>query len=87
MLTPELEILARQLADDIRDRRNGLANEDALAEGVEHRSCARAKKWRDQDRAMIKGMVIALTHILGRPLDMQLAEEFIAGTSTWRAML
>lgn len=69
---------ARALADDIHARRNGLDNEDRLAAGVALSSYARARKWRDQDRARVNGMVIGLTYLLGSPLDMAAAEQFIA---------
>jgi hypothetical protein len=32
-------------------------------------------------------MVTALSHLLGQPPDMHLAEEFITDTPTWRALL
>lgn len=84
-LTPERERIARQLADDIRHTRAGLDNEDRLA--ADHRVHARAKKWRDLDRAKLNGMVIALTFVLGQPRDLQLAEQFIEDSPTWRALL
>jgi hypothetical protein len=79
-LTPELEVMARKLADDIKARRTGLDNEDRLANGIELSHYARAKKYREQDRARVNGMVIALTYMLGSPLDMRLAEQFIEDT-------
>lgn len=87
MLTPEIEERARQLADEIKAQRKGLDEEDAQAAGVVHRSYARAKKYRDQDRAKLRGMVIAISFMLGRPNDVPLAEEFITDSDVWRAML
>jgi hypothetical protein len=78
--------VARGLADEIKHLRTGLDNEDKQAAGVELRHHARAKKWRDQDRAKIQGMVIALSFLLGRPNDVQLAEEFIEDSPVWRAL-
>lgn len=66
-----------RLASEIKHQRIGLRNEDAQAEGIVHRSYARAKKYRDMDRARINGMVIALTYVLGEPLNMAVAEAFI----------
>lgn len=86
-LTDEREKVARQIANEIKHLRTGLAVEDGQAEGIVHRSYARSKKLRDQDRAKIQGMVIAMTYALGRPNDMQLAEQFIADAPTWRALL
>lgn len=89
-LSPDIEERARALADDIKGRRNSLADEDAKADPASRRyqpTYARAKEYRDEDRIRINGMVIALSHLLGRPLDMHLAEEFIADTPTWRALL
>jgi hypothetical protein len=80
------ENVARKLADAVKAQRIGLDNEDALADGIVHRSYARAKKYREQDRARINGMVIALTYVLGKPNDMALAETFIANDPAWRAL-
>lgn len=74
----ETERVARQLASEIRHRRIGLANEDLTAAGIIHRSYARSKKLRDEDRARLNGMVLALTYVLGKPSDMQAAEALIA---------
>lgn len=76
-LTPEIERLARQLADEIKARTRGLNHEDVQAITPGWMNHARARKYRDQDRARVNGMTIALTYLLGRPLDMQLAEKFI----------
>lgn len=75
---PEILAIACALADEIRARRTGLDNEDRQAEGTTLRHYARAKKYREQDRARVNGMVIALSYVLGEPLDMPKAEEFIA---------
>jgi hypothetical protein len=68
---------ATRLANEIKHRRIGLANEDTQAEGTTLRHYARAKKYREQDAARINGMVIALTFALGSPNDMAKAEAFI----------
>lgn len=69
--------LARRLAVDIRARINGLDNEDRLADGEQLRHYARARKYREQDRARVNGMIIGLTYMLGAPLDMAGAQLFI----------
>ncbi len=87
-LPPEIEERARHLADDIKGRRTGLANEELLLIGRgPHTKLCRPAKYRNLDRALINGMVIALTYLLGRPSDMQLAEAFIEDTPTWKALL
>lgn len=86
-LSKEREQIASEIADRIRSERNGLDHEDKLAAGVELRSYARSKKIRDQERARLNGMKLALTYVLGRPYDMQLAEAFITNDPTWEAML
>lgn len=87
-LAPEIEERARQLAHDIKGRRNGLASEELLLIGRgPHTKLCRPAKYRDLDQARINGMVIALTYLLGRPSDMQLAEAFIEDTPAWRALL
>ena len=85
-MDPATEERARELAEAIRHERIGLANEDAQAAGVVHKSYARAAKYRDQDRAKIQGEVIGLTYMMGRPLDIALAEAFIANEPYWRAL-
>lgn len=76
-LTPEIEERARQLADAIRSRRGEVT---AGAPG-------RSSRAREIDGARINGMVIALACVLGRPGDMQLAEQFIDDAPAWRALL
>lgn len=87
-LTEDVEARARELADEIKARQSGLEREEALLiqRGPRTRY-ARAKRDRDAERSLINGMVIALTCILGRPNDMQLAEAFIDGKDYWRALL
>lgn len=82
-----IEERARTLADEIAAQRRGLAHEESDEMKTYHPTYVRAKKHRDAERNRINGMVIALTYMLGRPLDMQLAEEFIMDTPTWRALL
>lgn len=69
---------AEAIAKEIYARRKGLDGEDRLAAGEALKSYARARKWRDLDRAQVNGMVIALTYVLDRPLDMVRAEDYIA---------
>jgi hypothetical protein len=69
---------AARLALEIAYQTTGLDNEDKQAEGEALRHYARAKKHRDADRARINGMTIALTYVLGRPMDMAVARAFIA---------
>jgi hypothetical protein len=85
-LTADREEVARQIADEIRHQSTGLDNEDRQAAGIALSSYARAKKYRDQDRAKVNGMRIALTFVLGRPNDMQLADAFIADAPHWRGL-
>lgn len=72
---------ARRLADEIANRRRGLAHKESG-----QASDNWAKHDRDADCWQINGMVIALTYMLGKPLDMQLAELFIADDPAWRAL-
>lgn len=74
----KLTKIAEQLADEIRARTKGLDHEDVQAVTPGWMSHARAKKYRDQDRAQVNGMRIALSYVLGCPLDMQKTDAFIA---------
>ena len=79
---------AEKLAEDIRAERIGLDGEDARAEpGTPLRSYSRAKKYREQDRAKLNGMRIALSYLLGVPMDMQLADAFIDRKPEFLSML
>lgn len=89
-LTPEVEERARKLADEIKARRNGRAIEEAYLDPSSRHyrpSYVPSKRIREQEDARINGMVIALTFILGRPNDKQLAEQFIEDDPAWRALL
>jgi hypothetical protein len=74
----------RNLAEEIHARRLGLAGEEANLAPGGHATYVRAKKHREEDRARINGMVIALTFVLGRPLDIPAAEAFIAEVTAGR---
>ena len=69
---------AGAIADMIRRETLGLDNEDTSAVTPGWASHARAKKWRDQDRAKVNGYRIALSYVLGCPLDMARTDAFIA---------
>lgn len=86
-MSPEVEQIARHIADEIKHRRNGLNYEESENMRLYHPTYVRARKHRDQDRSQINGMVIALTYVLDRPNDMTLAEAFIADSPEWRALL
>lgn len=86
-MNQEIERRARRLADEIKARTRGLDHEDVQAVTPGWMSHARAKKHRDQDRARVNGMTIALTYMLDAPLDMELARQFIEDTPTWRGLL
>jgi hypothetical protein len=78
---------AEAIADMIRHETTGLDNEDKLAmPGTPLRSYARAKKYRDLDRAKINGYRIALSYVLGCPLDMQKTDAFIERAPHWEAL-
>lgn len=77
---------AEAIADMIRHETLGLDNEDRSAETPGLKSRARARKYRDQDRAKVNGYRIALSYVLGAPLDMQKTDAFIAREPYWEAL-
>lgn len=85
-MTKEILEIAERIADEIRAQAKGLDYEDnqAVTPGVASR--ARAKKYRDLDRAKINGMRIALSYILGCPLDFQKTDAFINCEPYWEAL-
>ena len=72
-MSPEIEQIAREIANRIESIKSGLDSQGIM-------SCAFAL-------AEIDGMVTALTYVLGRPDDLQLAEQFIKDAPTWRAFV
>jgi hypothetical protein len=88
VLSDQAEEVARQIADEITARRNGLLrDEDNRRDRGPHTSYALTVTQRKQEEYQINGMRIALTYVLGRPLDMHLGEAFIADSPSWRALL
>lgn len=73
----EVARIATDIAELIRHETIGLSNEDRSAETPGWKSHARAKKYRDQDRAKINGYRIALSYVLGCPLNMPKTDAFI----------
>jgi hypothetical protein len=78
--------IAEAIADMIRHETTGLDNEDKAAVTPGWASHARAKKWRDQDRAKINGYRIALSYVLGCPLDFHKTDAFISNEPYWEAL-
>jgi hypothetical protein len=77
---------AEAIADMIRHERNGLDNEDQASVTPGWMSHARARKWRDQDRAKISGYRIALSYALGYPMDFSKTDAFIDKKDYWEAL-
>ncbi len=78
--------IAEQIADMIRAETTGLDNEDRSAQTPGWASHARARKYRDQDRAKINGYRIALSYVLGCPNDFQKTDAFINREPYWEAL-
>jgi len=90
MILETVQERADWLADEIRKRRAGLENERAQKDPASPHyrpSYPRAEKWIKQDECTVNGMKIALTFLLGVPMDMQLAEMYIQQDPAWRALL
>jgi hypothetical protein len=78
-MTPEIEMIARELADAITERRFEL-KQDLDAGSVFPRPT-------EVRSAAIDGMVTGLTFVIGCPGDFDLAEAFIKNAPYWRALL
>jgi hypothetical protein len=77
---------AEAIADKIRAETRGLDNEDKMAVTEGRKNHARAKKYREQDRAQINGYRVALSYVLGCPLDFDKTDAFIAQEPYWEAL-
>lgn len=77
---------AEKIADLIRAETRGLDHEDTQAVTHGLKNHARAKKYRDLDRAKINGYRIALSYVLGCPLDMAKTDAFIEQKDYWEAL-
>lgn len=72
---------AELIADEIRAQTRGLDHEEVQAVTSGWKNHARAKKYRDLDRAKVNGMRIALSYVLECPLDMNKTNAFISQES------
>ncbi len=77
---------AEAIADKIRAETRGLDYEDKMAVTEGRKNHARAKKDREQDRAQINGYRIALSYVLGCPLDFDKTDAFIDQKDYWEAL-
>ena len=70
--------LAAAIAAEIRARREGLADDERRARAFPRSRQILTRRQRQMESAFIGGLLLALTHVLGKPYDIAAAERLIS---------
>lgn len=69
--------VAAAIVTEIRARREGLADDERRARRFPHSRRNLTRRQRENEAAFVNGLLLALTHVLGRPYDIGAAELLI----------
>ncbi len=70
--------VAAAIATEIRARRDGLADDERRARRHPRSRQILTRRQRENEAAFINGLLLALTHAIGRPYDISSAEQLIS---------